>query len=102
MTPRSQPDGTAGSRNGPLTIIVALTFLTDLIYWAEADPRMTLKILRLMTLTVREPSRGLGKPEPLKHDLRGLWSRRITDEHRLVYRLAGSEIEFAKARGHYT
>lgn len=78
-----------------------MDFLSDLEYWAETDARTTLKILRLVILTVREPLQGSGKPEPLKHGFRGFWSRRITDKHRLVYRLRGDEIEFAKARGHY-
>jgi len=83
------------------TIIVAVQFLLDLQHWVEADSRTTLRILRLVLQTVRDPRHGIGKPEPLKHNLRGFWARRITDEDRLVYRADGNEIEFAKARGHY-
>ena len=89
------------ARGSPTTIVVAMAFLVDLEYWAEREPRMLLKILRLMIHSVREPMHGIGKPEPLKHQLRGFWSRRITDEHRLVYRLLGNDIEFATARDHY-
>jgi len=82
-------------------MIVALQFVLDLQYWVQTDPRITLRILRLMVEILREPHRGIGKPEPLKHDLGGFWSRRITDEDRLVYRLRGERIEFARARAHY-
>ena len=50
---------------------------------------------------IRDPRGGIGKPEPLKHDLGGFWSRRITKEDRLVYRLRETRIEFARAREHY-
>ena len=50
---------------------------------------------------LRDPYVGTGKPEPLKHELSGWWSRRVTDEHRLVYRLAGGTVEIAKIRYHY-
>lgn len=83
-------------------MIVSLQFLSDLQHWVQTDLRTTLKILRLMVDTCRDPLRGLGKPEPLKHDLGGFWSRRITEEDRLVYRLQGARIEFARARTHYT
>ena len=85
-----------------LEIIVALQFIFDLQEWVQTDPRTTLKVLRLVVEICREPFKGLGKPEPLKHDLGGFWSRRITDEHRIVYRRReASTIEFAQARTHY-
>src|SRR6476469_10095706 len=90
-----------GDRGGERIMITALQFVLDLQYWARADPRTTLKILRLMLDVFRDPLRVIGKPEPLKHDLGGFWSRRITDEDRLLYRVNGERIEFARARAHY-
>jgi toxin YoeB len=82
-------------------MLVALQFLLDLQHWVETDPRIMLRILRMMVEIQRDPLRGIGKPEPLKHDLGGFWSRRITDEDRLLYRLQGERIEFTDARWHY-
>ena len=62
---------------------------------------MALRILELVEATLREPHAGIGKPEPLKHELRGCWSRRIDQEHRLVYRVEGEEVVFLAARYHY-
>jgi len=60
-----------------------------------------LRILDLVEAALRDPVRGLGKPEPLKFYLQGCWSRRITEEHRLVYLMRGSRIDFLQARYHY-
>ena len=62
---------------------------------------MVERINKLIRETVREPFAGVGKPEPLKHALSGFWSRRITDEHRLVYKLSDNEIRIAACRYHY-
>ena len=74
-------------------------------HWRETDPAVAGKITALLRDVAREPFRGLGKPEPLKGDFQGWWSRRITAEHRLVYRVAGSgperRIEIAQCRHHY-
>ncbi len=70
-------------------------------YWAETNPRLLIRIFRLMEECLREPSAGTGKPEPLKHVGPGVWSRRIDDEHRLVYRVERTEIVFLRARHHY-
>ena len=91
----------ATSGSGEWIMIVSLQFILDLQHWVQTDLRTTLKILRLMVEIRRDPLRGLGKPEPLKHDLGGFWSRRITDEDRLVYRIHEARIEFARARMHY-
>lgn len=82
-------------------MIVALQFLLDLEYWVQKDPRVTVRVLRLMVEICRDPHGGIGKPEPLKHDLGGFWSRRITKEDRLVYRVNDERVEFARARKHY-
>ncbi len=65
------------------------------------DRKTALRILELVEGTVREPATGLGKPEPLTHPGPGIWSRRITQEHRLVYRVSSERIDFLQARYHY-
>lgn len=70
-------------------------------YWQQTDKAILKKLNRLLEAVVREPYEGIGKPEQLHGNLAGFWSRRITDEHRLVYRLAGSDIEIASCRFHY-
>lgn len=76
-------------------------FREDLAGWKREKPRVALKILELVEDTLRHPLAGLGKPEPLKHALAGCWSRRITEEHRLVYRPAGRYVDFLQCRYHY-
>ena len=73
----------------------------DFTYWVEHDRKIAKRIVRLIKDIEREPFEGLGKPEPLKHDLSGFWSRRITEEHRLVYAVDKSQILVAQARYHY-
>ncbi|MDK9501122.1 Txe/YoeB family addiction module toxin [Streptomyces katrae] len=70
-------------------------------YWATADPKILKRINRLIKEIQRTPFEGAGKPEPLKENLSGWWSRRITDEHRLVYRIRDGAVEVAQARYHY-
>jgi toxin YoeB len=76
-------------------------FREDFAYWVESDRKTALRILRLMDAVLRDPFRGIGKPEPLKHLDRGAWSRRITQEHRLVYLVERDRITFLQARYHY-
>ena len=77
----------------------------DALHWQDTDPEMVEKINDLIKATKRDPFKGLGKPEPLKEMLRGWWSRRITGEHRLVYRVSGAgeaqALEIAQCRYHY-
>ncbi|OEU88224.1 toxin YoeB [Streptomyces abyssalis] len=73
----------------------------DYVYWSETDRRMTKRINRLIEDSKRDPFAGIGKPEPLKGDLSGYWSRRIDEEHRLVYRARGNELIVVQARYHY-
>ena len=70
----------------------------DFCYWVEHDRKIAKRILRLIDDIDRNPFEGLGKPEPLKYDLAGFWSRRITEEHRLVYAVDKSRIFIAQAR----
>lgn len=76
-------------------------FLDDLEYWIGADPRMARRIIRLVRATVQDPFDGIGKPEHLKH-LEDTWSRRITEEHRLTYRVTPVSVQFLQARFHYS
>ena len=73
----------------------------DFTYWVENDRKMAGRIVRLIKDIEREPFEGLGKPEPLRHDLNGFRSRRITDEQRLVYAVDKERIRIAQARYHY-
>lgn len=76
-------------------------FLEDLAYWVANDRKTALKVFDLIEAVRRDPSSGLGKPELLKHLGSGIWSRRITQEHRMVYRVSDTRILFAQARYHY-
>lgn len=81
--------------------MVAPQCLEDLEYWTETDPRVASKVYRLIRECLRTPFEGTGKPEPLRGELAGFWSRRITGEHRLVYRVSEDQIDFVQARFHY-
>jgi toxin YoeB len=73
----------------------------DYLYWQQTDKRILRRINELIKEIQRQPFAGLGKPEPLKHQFSGLWSRRIDDEHRLVYTLMDDEIVIVQCRYHY-
>ena len=73
----------------------------DYLYWQEQDRRMVVRINRLINETMRTPYSGTGKPEPLKHALSGFWSRRINDEHRMVYKVESDALLLAQLRYHY-
>lgn len=72
------------------------------LYWQQTDKKILEKINELIKDCLRSPFKGLGKPEALKGDLRGFWSRRIDDKHRLVYRINDGALEIAQCRHHYT
>ena len=76
-------------------------FLEDLRHWIETDRKTALRVLEIVEAVLREPFQGLGKPEPLKHLLSGTWSRRLTQEHRMVYLVSQERIVFLQARYHY-
>jgi toxin YoeB len=73
----------------------------DYLYWQQNNPHIIDRINLLLKEITRQPYRGIGKPEPLKHALAGFWSRRITAEHRIVYRRTGNQILIAQLRYHY-
>lgn len=69
--------------------------------WAIQDKKVYRRIIKLINDILRQPFTGIGKPEPLKHELKGYWSRRITDEHRLVYQVTETSIVIVSCRFHY-
>lgn len=76
-------------------------FREDLRYWVEAERKVALRALDLIEAIIRDPFNGIGKPEPLKYLLPGTWSRRLTQEHRMVYLVSDDRIDFVQARYHY-
>lgn len=73
----------------------------DYLFWQTQDRRMVDRINKLIKETTRAPFEGIGKPEPLKHALAGYWSRRITDEHRMVYKMTDDALWIVQLRYHY-
>ena len=73
----------------------------DYLYWQSHDKKTLKRINQLIRDTERDPFNGIGKPEPLKGDLSGFWSRRIDDTNRLVYRVNGELLEILSCKGHY-
>lgn len=84
-----------------MRLIFADSAWDDYLHRQQNDRRMVERINRLILETVREPFAGIGKPEPLKPALAGYWSRRISDEHRMVYRIDGDALCIAQLRYHY-
>jgi toxin YoeB len=76
-------------------------FREDLRHWVETDRRVALRTLQLVEAVMRDPFEGIGKPEPLKYLAPGCWSRRLTQEHRVVYIVSDERIDFLQARYHY-
>jgi toxin YoeB len=77
------------------------TGLEDLHWWAEKDPKRLKRIIQLCLAACREPTTGIGKPEPLRFDYQGYWSRRINAEHRLVYAFDAAAVTVIQCRYHY-
>jgi toxin YoeB len=73
----------------------------DYLFWQRTDKKLVVRINKLIKATVREPFAGVGKPEPLKHSLAGYWSRRINDEHRMVYKVTEDALLIAQLRYNY-
>ena len=73
----------------------------EYLYWQHVDPQTVRRVNLLIKEIMRDPYRGIGKPEPLKHALQGYWSRRINAEHRIVYRVVKSDLWIAQLRYHY-
>ncbi|MBU4271500.1 MAG: Txe/YoeB family addiction module toxin [Planctomycetes bacterium] len=84
-----------------MKIIFSSQAWDDYLYWQRTDRRVLKRINDLIKEISRTPFQGAGKPEPLRHALAGYWSRRIDEEHRLVYKIDGTAILIAQARYHY-
>lgn len=76
-------------------------FRGDLRFWVKTERSSAIRVLDLVEAVMRDPFQGLGKPEPLSYVLAGCWSRRVSQEHRLVYRVTDEAIDFLQARYHY-
>lgn len=76
-------------------------FIEDLKYWVKTDRKIALRGFSLIEAILRDPASGIGKPEPLKYLAPGVWSRRLTQEHRIVYLARPGRIDFLQARYHY-
>lgn len=84
-----------------MTIVFSSQAWEDYLWWVQQDRRTLTRINRLIEDVARNGNLGIGKPEPLKHGFQGYWSRRITNEHRLVYKVVGDEVRIAACRYHY-
>ena len=89
------------SRNVDREAVFHPEFRQDIRYWIETDRKIAIRAFELIEKFLRDPFTGIGKPEPLKYVLAGCWSRRLTQEHRLVYRVSDRRIDFLQARFHY-
>jgi toxin YoeB len=88
-------------REGKRVAVIHIEFREDLRYWVKSDRNTAIRVLDLVEAVMRDPFQGMGKPEPLRHLLAGCWSRRITQEHRLVYRVSDKAVDYLQARYHY-
>jgi len=89
------------ARSKPTEAVFEPEFREDLKWWVKTDRKAALRVLDLVEAVMRDPTGGIGKPEPLKYLGSGVWSRRITQEHRLVYVIQGTRVSFLQARYHY-
>jgi toxin YoeB len=100
---RGRPPATGAplTRRTIRDLVTEDAFWEDMRYWLRANPRIAGRVADLIEDVRRDPFRGIGKPEPLRHGEPDTWSRRVTDEHRLVYRVTHDQIRLMRARGHY-
>jgi toxin YoeB len=84
-----------------MKIILSEKAWNDYLYWQNTDDKIFKKINKLIKDILRTPYKGIGKPEPLRHELSGYWSRRIDQEHRLVYKVKDEALEISACRYHY-
>lgn len=85
----------------PRAAVFHLEFREDLRYWVEINRKVALRALDIVEAVIRDPFIGIGKPEPLKYLAAGAWSRRLTEEHRIVYLVGADRVDFLQARYHY-
>jgi len=96
-----KPSDNEGTERPQRDAVFQPEFREDLRHWVETDRRVALRVFTLIEAVMRDPFDGLGKPEPLKYLGPGVWSRRITQEHRPVYVVSDDRIDFVQARYHY-
>ena len=84
-----------------MLLVFTPTAWEQYLYWQQTDKKMLEKINELIKDCLRNHFKGLGKPEPLKGNLKGFWSRRINDEHRLVYKIENNQLQIVQCRFHY-
>ena len=84
-----------------MNLIFSANAWEDYLYWQQTDKQILKRINLLLKEIQRQPYEGIGKPEPLKHTLAGYWSRRINDEHRIVYKVEDNDLRIAQLRHHY-
>ena len=84
-----------------MKVTFAETGWEDYLFWQATDPKLLIRLNALIKECMRDPFSGIGKPEPLRGNWSGWWSRRITQEHRLVYRVADGTLHIAQCRYHY-
>jgi toxin YoeB len=85
----------------PREAVFQREFIEDLRFWVESDRKVALRAFTLIEAILRDPFAGIGKPEPLKYLAPGVWSRRLTQEHRIVYLVRDTRIDCLQARYHY-
>ncbi len=96
---KTTPDGE--KKNPPREAVFHPEFREDLRFWVKNDRKAALRVFDLIDAILRNPFEGIGKPEPLKFELAGAWSRRLTQEHRLVYTVSKDRVDFLQCRYHY-
>ena len=89
------------NKQRPREAVFQPEFREDLRYWIRTDRKTALRALDIIEAVMRDPFVGIGKPEPLKYLMAGAWSRRLTEEHRIVYLVSNDRIDFLQARYHY-
>jgi len=90
-----------GPRPAERVAVFQPEFVEDLRFWVETNRKVALRALTIVQAALRDPFAGIGKPEPLKYLPSGTWSRRLTEEHRIVYLVSAGRIDFLQARYHY-
>lgn len=101
MPPKSKRGSTAAPQTSVRETVFQPEFREDLRWWVEAERRVALRLLTIVEAIARDPFVGVGKPEPLKYLGASVWSRRLTQEHRIVYRVSNTRIDFLQACYHY-
>ena len=98
-----KPPSESGGEQQPILreAVLEEQFKSDVQYWKRTDPKLAKRLARIATEILASPYTGIAKPEPLREDLQGYWSRRLTREHRIVYRVTDTSVIFASARFHY-